>query len=70
MSFLNELENAAAEIFKDTKYALEINQESLSRKLLEQQQNLVWVAVDKSDRLVGFAVVLIVDNLANLALNQ
>ena len=65
---LNELENAAAEIFRDTKYALEINQECLSLELLKQQhqQNLVWIAVTESDRPVGFAVVLIIDGLAHL----
>ena len=65
---LNDLENAAAEIFRDTKYALEINQEPLSWKLLEQQQeqNLVWVAVNQSNCLLGFAVVLILDGLAHL----
>ena len=65
---LNDLENAAAEIFKNTKYALEIDQKPLSLSVLKQQhqQNLVWVAVNKSDRLVGFAVVLIVDGLAHL----
>lgn len=68
LPLLNELENAAAEIFKNTKYALEINQEPLSLQLLQQQQqqNLVWVAVNEFDRLVGFAVVLIVDGLAHL----
>lgn len=65
---LNALENAASEIFKNTKYALEINQEPLSLEILEQQQqqDLVWVAINNSDRPVGFAVVLIVDGLAHL----
>lgn len=73
---LNELENAAAEIFQNTKYALEIDQKPLSLEVLKQQhqQNLVWVAVNKSDRNspslldrpVGFAVVLIVDGWPHL----
>ena len=73
---LNDIENAAAEIFRHTKYALEIYQEPLSLAVLKQQQkqNLVWVAVHESDyaphspsdRLVGFAVVIIVDGLVHL----
>lgn len=65
---LNDVESAAAQIFHNTKYALEIDQQPLSLELLEQQQlqNLVWIAVNKSDRPVGFAVVLIIDSLVHL----
>lgn len=65
---LNEIEEAASTLFKSTKFALEVDQEPLSAKFLEEQREkgLVWVAVDEEDRPVGFAVVLILDNDAHL----
>ncbi|MDJ0570450.1 MAG: GNAT family N-acetyltransferase [Pleurocapsa sp. MO_192.B19] len=68
LSLLNKLENEAAIIFKNTKYALEINQAPLSLELLQRQQkqDLVWVAANEQDRLVGFAVVLIIDKSPHL----
>ena len=68
LSLLNDIEQSASTIFQNTKYALETNQECLSLELCQQQQskNLIWVAVDEQKQLVGFAVILIVDNLAHL----
>ncbi|MDJ0595490.1 MAG: GNAT family N-acetyltransferase [Pleurocapsa sp. MO_226.B13] len=68
LPLLNEIENAAAEIFRDTKYELEILQPALSLNLLRQQQkqDLVWLAADRMDRPIGFAVVLIIDRLVHL----
>ena len=68
LSFLNELENAAAMVFQDTNYALEINQAPLSLELLQrqQQQGLIWVAAKENNQLVGFAVVLIIDKSPHL----
>ena len=68
LSLLGDIEDSASTLFANTKYAAEVDQESLSLELLEEQQRngLIWVAVSESDQPVGFAVVLILDDLAHL----
>ncbi|QQS45152.1 MAG: GNAT family N-acetyltransferase [Acidobacteriota bacterium] len=65
---MNDIEDAASTIFKDTKFALEGDQEPLSQKVLQKQQKkgLIWVAVDEHDIPVGFVVILILDDQAHL----
>ena len=68
LRILNDIENAASELFQSTKYALEIDQDPLSIDLLRKQseKGLIWVAVDDKDRPVGFAVAIILENYAHL----
>lgn len=65
---LNEIENAVAMLFLDTKYFIEDDLEPLSEAFLLRQieQNQVWVAVDSNDQPVGFAAVLIFENYVHL----
>ncbi|MEM6427114.1 MAG: GNAT family N-acetyltransferase [Cyanobacteria bacterium P01_D01_bin.128] len=68
LQLLNDIEEAASTLFENTSFALEVDQESLSIELLQEQQNqdLVWVVVDDQDSPVGFAVIIIMDNRAHL----
>lgn len=68
LPMLNAIEAAASTLFENTKYASEVDQESLPLEILSEQQRkqLVWVAVDESDRPAGFALVLILDDRAHL----
>ncbi len=65
---LNTIEEAASKLFENTKFALEVDQDSLSIDLLREQQakDLVWVAVDDRDNPVGFAVVIVMGDLIHL----
>ncbi|MGE3945657.1 MAG: GNAT family N-acetyltransferase [Blastocatellales bacterium] len=68
LRILNDIENAASELFQNTKYALEVDQDPLPIAFLRKQseKGLIWVAVDDKDRPVGFAVAIILDNFAHL----
>jgi len=65
---LNAIEEAASQLFENTKFALEVDQDSLSIDLLREQQaqDLVWVAVDDRDNPVGFAVVMVMGDRIHL----
>ena len=65
---LNTIEEAASKLFANTKFALEIDQDSLPIDLLREQQakDLVWVAVDERDNPVGFAVVMVMSDRIHL----
>ena len=65
---LNTIEEAASKLFANTKFALEVDQDTLSIDLLREQQakNLVWVAVDDGDNPVGFAMVMIMRDRIHL----
>ena len=65
---LNAIEEAASQLFANTKFALEIDQDTLSIDLLREQQakDLVWVAVGDRDNPVGFAVVMIMGDRIHL----
>lgn len=65
---LNVIEENASKLFANTKFALEIDQDSLSIDLLREQQakDLVWVAVDDRNNPVGFAVVMIMGDRIHL----
>ena len=65
---LNTIEEAASKLFANTKFALEIDQETLSIDLLRKQQakDLVWVAVGDRDNPVGFALVMVMGDLIHL----
>jgi len=65
---LNTIEETASKLFENTKFALEVDQDSLSIDLLREQQarGLVWIAVDDRDNLVGFAVVMIMGDRIHL----
>ena len=65
---LNTIEEAASQLFANTKFALEIDQDSLSIDFLQEQQakDLVWVAVDDRDNPVGFAVVMVMGDRIHL----
>ncbi|QQS45231.1 MAG: GNAT family N-acetyltransferase [Acidobacteriota bacterium] len=68
LKILNDIENAASELFQNTKYGLEIDQDPLPIEMLRNQseKGLVWVAVDGKDRPVGFAVAILLENYAHL----
>ncbi len=68
LRILNDIENAASELFQNTKYGLEIDQDPLPIELLRKQseKGLIWVAVDDKDWPVGFAVAMILENYAHL----
>lgn len=68
LQILNDIENAAAYLFQNTKYALEIDLDPLSIGFLKRQLklDLIWVAVDQKDLPVGFAVLMIIDNYVHL----
>ena len=65
---LNTIEEAASKLFANTKFALEVDQDTLSIDFLREQQakDLVWVAVDNQDNPVGFAVVMVMGDRIHL----
>ena len=65
---LNTIEEAASKLFANTKFALEVDQETLSIDFLREQQakDLIWVAVDDRNNPVGFAVVMVMGDRIHL----
>lgn len=63
---VQDIENAAAYLFSDTDYSFVIAFEPIDFDFLaaRQKENQIWVAVDIEDKVVGFAVVRIVDDAA------
>lgn len=65
---LQEIENAAVILFRETKYSDLIDSDPLSIEFLQVQQkdNKIWVAANSEDDPVGFAVVKIIDDSPHL----
>jgi GNAT superfamily N-acetyltransferase len=63
LPLLAQIERSAAALFLDTPYAFLANDEPLSLDFVQQrfQPGQVWVAVDKQDVVVGFAITREVD---------
>jgi GNAT superfamily N-acetyltransferase len=63
LTLLAQIEQAAAVLFLDTPYAFLANDEPLSLDFVRQrfQVGQVWVAVDRQDVVVGFAITREVD---------
>jgi GNAT superfamily N-acetyltransferase len=64
LPLLAQIERAAAVLFLDTPYAFLANDEPLSLDFVRQrfQVGQVWVAVDRQDVVVGFAITREVDD--------
>jgi GNAT superfamily N-acetyltransferase len=64
LTMLSQIEKSAAVLFLDTPYAFLANDEPLSLDFVQQrfQAGQVWVAVDKQDVVVGFAITREVDD--------
>jgi GNAT superfamily N-acetyltransferase len=64
LPLLARIERSAAALFLDTPYAFLANDEPLSLDFVQQrfQAGQVWVAVDKQDVVVGFAITREVDD--------
>jgi GNAT superfamily N-acetyltransferase len=64
LPLLAQIERSAAALFLDTPYAFLANDEPLSLDFVQQrfQPGQVWVAVDKQDVVVGFAITREVDD--------
>jgi ribosomal protein S18 acetylase RimI-like enzyme len=64
LTLLAQIERSAAVLFLDTPYAFLANDEPLSLDFVRQrcQAGQVWVAVDRQDLVVGFAITREVDD--------
>jgi GNAT superfamily N-acetyltransferase len=68
LTLLAQIERSAAVLFLDTPYAFLANDEPLSIDFVRQrfQVGQVWVAVDKQDVVIGFAITREVDDIIYL----
>jgi GNAT superfamily N-acetyltransferase len=68
LTLLAQIERSAAVLFLDTPYAFLANDEPLSLDFVRQrfQAGQVWVAVNKQDLVVGFAITREVDDIIYL----
>jgi GNAT superfamily N-acetyltransferase len=64
LTLLAQIERSAAVLFLNTPYAFLVNDEPLSLDFVQQrfQAGQVWVAVDRQDVVVGFAITREVDS--------
>ena len=64
LPLLSHIENSAAALFLDTPYAFLVNDDPLSLDFVQQQfqAGRVWVATDRYEIIVGYAIAREVDN--------